>query len=146
MTRLSATALLAAVILAVSAGSARAWSAPAGTGDTVVVKMVETSATSYAFEPEEVTVRPGDRIRFVQTGVVPHNVEFRSPPAGAKLDGRKMGPFLTTKGQTYEIAIDEAFVAGEYPYICTPHEPMGMVGTITVTAPADDSAPDRSNP
>lgn len=146
MTRLSTTALLAAVILALSAGSARAWSGPAGTGDTVVVKMVEKSATSYAFEPAAVTVHPGDRIRFVQTGVVPHNVEFRSPPAGAQLDGRKMGPFLTTKGQTYEVVIDDAFVAGDYPYVCTPHEPMGMVGTIEVTAPADDSAPDRSNP
>lgn len=100
----------------------------------VEVKMVDKSATSFVFEPAEVTVRQGDIVRFVQLGVMPHNVEFRDEPEGSKLDEIRIGPFLTAKGQVYEVQIDERFVPGRYPFVCTPHVAMGMNGVLTVEA------------
>jgi plastocyanin len=104
--------------------------------DVVIVRMVDKSATAYVFEPESVTVVPGQTIRFVQTGVVPHNVEFRDGPDGTALGADAMGPFLLSAGETYEVIIDERFAIGTHKYVCTPHEIMGMVGTVTVEAAA----------
>jgi plastocyanin len=46
-----------------------------------------------------------------------------------------MGPFLLATGETYEVVIDDRFKPGTHKYVCTPHELMGMVGTITVESP-----------
>ena len=59
--------------------------AQASTGRTIVVKMVDKSATKFAFEPATIQARPGDVIRFIQTGNNPHNVDFKSTPAGVEL-------------------------------------------------------------
>lgn len=98
----------------------------------VTVRMVDKSATEYAFEPADITVEPGTLIRFELAGSIPHNVEFKGGPSGTDLGDAKMGPFLLATGQTYEIMIDERFALGTHKYVCTPHEMMGMKGTITV--------------
>ncbi len=105
----------------------------------VTVRMVDKSATQYVFEPADITVAPGTVVRFELTGFIPHNVEFKEVPAGTDLGDARLGPFLLTKGATYEITIDERFVAGTHEYVCTPHEMMGMKGTITVL----DGDPDK---
>lgn len=111
---------------------------------TVVVNMVD-----FGFDPTEITVLPGDTVRFVQTTATPHNVEFRTVPEGAELAENpvppaegpsgtlsspppKMGRYLTQVGETYEFLIDEHLAAGTYDYVCTPHEALGMTGTIVV--------------
>ncbi|MEX0892163.1 MAG: plastocyanin/azurin family copper-binding protein [Gemmatimonadota bacterium] len=117
------------------AGAAWTGEASAQSGEkprVIEVKMVDKSPTSFAFEPANVTVRPGDVLRFRQIGAMPHNVEFREPPEGADLDSIQVGPFLVTRGQVYELKIDERFVAGQYPFVCTPHEQMGMTGLLKV--------------
>ena len=48
-----------------------------------------------------------------------------------------MGPFLLQKGATYDLAIDGRVAPGEYAFVCTPHEMMGMKATLTVVAPQD---------
>jgi plastocyanin len=106
----------------------------ADSADVVVVKMVDKSATEFVFEPADITVSPGQTVRFVQTGAMPHNVEFRDLPAGTNLGAAAMGPFLLAAGETYEVTIDDRFAPGTHKYVCTPHEIMGMVGTITVEA------------
>lgn len=103
-------------------------------GDVVVVRMVDKSATEFVFEPADITVTPGQTVRFVQTGAMPHNVEFRDLPSGTNLGAAAMGPFLLMAGETYEVTIDDRFAPGTHKYVCTPHEIMGMVGTITVEA------------
>ena len=103
-------------------------------GRLVIVKMVELSATSYRFQPATATVNPGDTVRFVQTSAMPHNVEFTKTPAGAQLGSAKLGPFLTTSGQTYDVVIDARFPGGQYRYMCTPHFALGMLGVIVVAA------------
>lgn len=105
---------------------------PAADPTVVTVKMVDKSATEYAFEPSEITVEPGQIVRFVQAGAVPHNVEFKNTPAGSAVDEIRVGPFLLRKGDVYEIRIDSRFPVGTYDYVCTPHEVMGMKGKIFV--------------
>ena len=101
-------------------------------GRLVIVKMVELSATSYRFQPATVTANPGDTVRFVQGSAMPHNVEFTKTPAGAQLGSTKLGPYLTTSGQTYDVVIDTRFPGGQYRYMCTPHFALGMLGVIVV--------------
>ena len=106
--------------------------APRDEDRTVVVRMVEAGPMEFSFEPDRITVRPGDIVRFTQAGQLPHNVEFDGTPEGASLGDRRIGPFLTAEGETYDVVIDERFAAGEYRFICTPHVAMGMVGVLTV--------------
>ncbi len=148
--------------LGLMAGLALGTPAPAGAqeagtdGRTVVVEMVD-----FGFKPAKVTVRPGDVVRFVNSSTSPHNVEFRDVPDGARLGDdyvvpveeigtravifppARMGPYLLQKGDTYEFVITDAFAAGTYGYVCTPHEAMGMTGELEVQKPpADPSASD----
>lgn len=99
---------------------------------TFEVRMVDKGPTRFVFEPADITVHPGDRIVWVQTGVMPHNVEFAEAPEAGGLEAIPSSPFLTTRGQTFELVIDDRFVPGNYDYICTPHVDMGMKGTIEV--------------
>lgn len=104
--------------------------------DTVVVKMVDKGPSSFAFEPAHVTVHQGDVLRFVQTVSTPHDVAFTKLPAKVDLGARKVGPFLTQPGQTYDLTIDDAFRPGHYDFVCLPHMAMGMKGTLDVEAGA----------
>jgi len=129
--RLSLALLAPVLILATAAWHSQGLrSLPAGR--VIVVKAVEVSATSFKFQPAEVTVIPGDTVRFVQTSAMPHNVEFTKTPSGSKLGATKVGPFLTAPNQTYDVVIDARFPAGQYRYICSPHVSLGMKGTISV--------------
>lgn len=101
-------------------------------GDTVVVKMVDKSPSSFAFEPAHVTVHPGDVLRFVQTVATPHDVVFTKVPSGVNLGSEKVGPFLTQPGQTYDLVIDETFKPGHYDFVCLPHQALGMKGVLEV--------------
>lgn len=98
------------------------------TGNVVEVRML--SGAGERFEPSTLTVRRGDVVRFVlESGV--HNVSFpaNKNPGGITLPAPS--PYLTSPGQTHDVAID--LPAGTYTYQCDPHVMMGMVGTITVT-------------
>ena len=99
---------------------------------TAIVKMVDKSIGQWRFEPADITVTSGDTVRFVLGDAVPHNVEFKKVPKRTKLGDARMGPFLMAKGETYDVVIDSRFAEGTHEYVCTPHEPMGMKGTIKV--------------
>ena len=141
MTRIGLLAALLGLGLLGSTPSASAQNSE-GHPEIVTVKMVDKSATEYAFEPAEITVAPGTIIRFEMTGFMPHNVEFKDVPSGTKLGAAQFGPFLTTEGQVYEIKIDERFAPGTHLYVCTPHAMMGMTGVINVEAPTPEKLED----
>ena len=101
-------------------------------GRVIIVKTVEQSATSFRFEPANITVLPGDTVRFIQQSTMPHNVEFIKSPPGTKLGATKVGPYLVQPNQTYDVVIDARFQPGTYQFICTPHVSLGMKGTISV--------------
>ena len=45
--------------------------------------------------------------------------------------GKMAGPLVTEPNGTYTISF-AGITAGKYPYVCTPHEALGMKGVITV--------------
>lgn len=137
MRRFGLIGTLLVVGLLVPVGDVRAQTAVDGV-PVVTVRMVDKSATEYAFEPADITVELGTLIRFELVGSIPHNVEFKNGPSGTDLGDARMGRFLLAKGQTYEVMIDARFAVGTHDYVCTPHEMMGMKGTITV----QDSSPE----
>lgn len=130
-----ATALLLTVALIGIAGVA--WRVDRGADDeggrTIVVRMLDDGG-DLRFEPARIEAGPGDVIRFVQAGDMPHNVEFvkNGAPAGVDLGSAWVGRFLTSRGESYEIEIDERFADGEYDFICGPHAALGMTGQLVV--------------
>lgn len=115
--------------------------APA-TGKTVEVKMVG-DGTTYKFEPENITIKAGDNIKWVMVSGGPHNVAFdpaeimaaAKPQLTANMDNQMSelsGPIMSNAGEFYEISFANV-PAGKYNYFCTPHLAMNMRGTVTVT-------------
>jgi len=136
------------VALAITATSAAAQQ------DTRRPRTVTIKMENFKFVPSNVTVVPGDTVRWVNTTDTPHDVEFANEPAGGRLSSRsfptimaasraafdakgpppEMSPFLVSKGATYQLVIDPRyFPSGTYSYLCVPHQSFGMKGTIVVT-------------
>ena len=129
--RLALVGLMA--FLAAVPGAARRSPVPgAGSGRLVVVKMVDQGGGQYRFAPGQVTVAPGDTVRWEEASDAPHNVQFDSWPHGARPGSAQVGPLLTAKGATYQLVIDGRFPPGTYTYECTPHGSLGMKATLTV--------------
>ena len=121
-----------ATLLVASVPSFGQSATPAG-GRVIIVKLVvKAGAVPYVFEPANITAERGDTLRFVNEADVPHDVHFESHPAGAKLGATTVGPYLTTKGQTYDVVVDARFTDGKYAFVCDPHEMLGMRGTLTI--------------
>lgn len=115
---------------------------PARRGTSYEVRMVETEDGRLQFEPAALTIRRGDRVRWINVSGGPHNVRFSPdgiPPGAAAVLGTAMrdtfapltGPLLVQPNATYEISFAGA-PAGRYEYTCTPHEMLGMDATLTV--------------
>jgi manganese oxidase len=98
------------------------------------VEMFEPGGTP-AFSSERIEVRRGDVVRFVQEGHMPHNVQFvrNTSPDGVELGDAWTGPYLSKKGEVYELEIDGRFPDGEYEFVCTPHVGFEMRGTLVVS-------------
>ncbi len=110
--------------------------ASAQTGHLILVKMVDKPNSQFAFEPAAIVAQHGDTVRFVQSSSAPHNVHFDKLPKGAKLGDATTGPYIIGDGKTYDLIIDSRFVDGTYPFVCDPHQSVGMRGTLTVGPPA----------
>jgi plastocyanin len=120
------------VMLALSA-RANGQNATAPGPHTIVVRLVDKGgAIPYVFEPAIAVAQRGDTVRFIEGAGVMHNVHFTKQAPGAKLGRAAMGPYLTTKGQTYDVVIDGRFADGTYEYVCDPHAAIGMKGTLVV--------------
>ena len=114
--------------------------APA-TGKTWEVKMTG-DGTNYKFEPENLTIKAGDNVKWTMVSMGPHNVAFdpaeitaaAKPQLMANMDNQMSeltGPLLNNAGETYEISFAN-IPPGKYNYHCTPHLAMNMRGSITV--------------
>lgn len=92
------------------------------------------------FEPAELTVAVGDTVTwgFASAG---HNVCCRpddNDRVGLPADGEGFASYgpgespagaFVPRGETYDHTFE---VAGQYEYVCIPHDDLGMTGTITV--------------
>ena len=142
--------LMAAIGLIVMAGGgsgssdalATERSSSGETGTMHEVQMVLTAAGEYRYIPEELTIKTGDTVRWINVSGGPHNVQFKAGrvPDGAEAVlnaamanrmGSMNGGFVMAPNAVYEINFTGAPV-GEYYYVCTPHEPLGMVATLTI--------------
>ncbi|WP_287129184.1 plastocyanin [Candidatus Cyanaurora vandensis] len=117
------------------ASTGTAPSSPVAT-DTIEVKM-GTDNGQLKYEPANITVRPGTKIRWVMNKAGPHNVVFvadGSPdPASAQtMDQKKL---LSKAGDFYVTTVPTA-QPGKYSFYCTPHRSAGMVGTLTMVGTA----------
>ena len=129
------TAALATVL--VLSARANAQSTSAAGPHTIVVKLVEKGGSMpYAFDPASSVVARGDTVRFMEAAAVIHNVRFTKVAPGAKLGASATGPYLSTKGQTYDVVIDQRFTDGTYEFVCDPHAAIGMKGTLVVKGSA----------
>jgi len=101
-------------------------------------KTVEVSMgrAKMVFLPAAVTIKVGDTVNWTNPAVVLHSVTF--DPAKATKPGNVVLPAGVAPFDSGEMAQDATFshtftAKGTYKYICTMHEAMGMVGTVTVT-------------
>jgi plastocyanin len=121
------------------AGTATA--APA-TGTTHEVRMVVNARGEYRYEPQDITIRAGDAVRWMMVSGGPHNVHFdRSQiPSGAEAQlqanmpdrqGDLISPMFMNEGESYTVSFAN-LPAGTYHYVCDPHLALGMVGNVIV--------------
>jgi plastocyanin len=107
------------------------------TGQIVDVKMRGT-AQGYKFEPAQIVIQSGDKVRFTIVDGGPHNVNFTGQrvPTGAAMilqnRGKLLGANLVAPGQTCEIEFTKDMPIGEYDFVCDAHAALGMRGKIIV--------------
>ena len=138
--RLSRRRLLAAAGTAAAAGVAGC----AGGGGSAQGDY-DVGMTAVAFDPVEITVSVGDTVVWANTSSRGHTVTaydsgipddadffasggYDSPAAARDAFGSELGGLIDS-GDTWSHTFE---VAGEYEYLCIPHEASGMIGTVVV--------------
>ncbi|MEB3358353.1 MAG: plastocyanin [Synechococcales bacterium] len=107
-------------------------SASPALAETVTVKMGADNGL-LKFAPEQVTVHPGDTVKFLMNKLGPHNVVFDKTPGGPALaKALSAEKLLFAPGESTSVVIPTDAPTGTYSYYCTPHRGAGMVGKITV--------------
>jgi len=117
-------------------GSAVAAGAASDEGPTVHGHRIEIRMTdAMRFEPENPVVAVGDTVVWINVGAMPHTTTDEPGRAGVPDHN-----ILPVGAATWDSGLMDAqgeFRAvfetpGEYTYLCTLHEVMGMVGRVTV--------------
>jgi plastocyanin len=122
---------LAAALIVVSSFFMSA--APAS-AETFTVKMGGDNGM-LVFQPDKLSVKPGDTVKWVINKVPPHNIMF---DAGSMGGDKALAKSLShpqlemTPGSGFELTIPKDLAPGVYSYYCDPHRSAGMVGKLTV--------------
>ncbi len=111
--------LIAAVALVISSFFVAVNPAAA---ETYEVKM-GTDSGMLGFQPKEITISPGDTVKWVNNKLAPHNAVFEASTALSH-KGLVFAP-----GESFESTFNEP---GEYTYYCEPHRGAGMIGKVIV--------------
>lgn len=82
----------------------------------------------YYFEPDHLTIQPGDTVTFVDAQEDSHDVMFDVVPK-AVTEMMIMGPMQEEEGSKWSYTFT---VPGSYHFHCHPHESLGMVGSLIV--------------
>ncbi len=103
--------------------------------ETYTVKM-GTDKGMLNFQPNKLTIHPGDTIKWVNNKVPPHNVVFdpaknpqKSAALAKSLSHKKL---LMSPKQSAETTFPADAPLGEYSFYCEPHRGAGMLGKVTV--------------
>jgi plastocyanin len=114
-------------------GSAAAAPRAAGVRDTVAAEVGMTN--QLRFTPDTVRIRVGETVRWTNSSDVVHTVT--ADPTKAVDRARVILPEGASTFDSGDLAPGATFeqtftVAGEYRYICVPHELAGMLGVVIV--------------
>ena len=90
--------------------------------NTVEVKL-GTDAGMLAFEPSTVNINTGDKVKFVNNKLAPHNAVFEGHDELSHPD------LAFAPGESWEATFASA---GTYDFYCEPHRGAGMVGKVIV--------------
>lgn len=108
---------------------------------------MKSSDGGQHFDPHVVRIKPGGTVRWSlasgshsTTAYHPENDEPQLVPDGAAAWDSGV---LSETGATFEHAFE---TEGVYHYYCTPHESMGMIGSVIVGAPDPSSQPALKSP
>lgn len=82
----------------------------------------------YYFEPDSLTIQPGDTVTFINAQEDTHDVMFDAVPI-AVTEPMIMSPMLEAEGAKWSYTFT---VPGSYHFHCHPHEANGMKGTLIV--------------
>lgn len=134
-------ALIAAAVLAPAAAMTARAETSAPPPATHEVRMI-LDGTSARFEPANLTIRSGDRVRFTTVSGGPHNVAFdpakvasaAQAALNAGMPGQIQplsGALVMNAGESYTMSF-AGVPAGRYEYFCMPHAGMNMKGVLTV--------------
>lgn len=125
LTLITALLVVSSFVLSASPASAETYSVKMGGDNGMLV-----------FQPDKITVKPGDTVKWVINKVPPHNVVFddKTIPGQDKALTKSLShPQLEmSPGSSFELSIPKDIAPGEYTYYCAPHRSAGMVGKITV--------------
>jgi plastocyanin len=134
--------VLALTLLMAACSSSPAAPAPApaaaskpapGAAQALTINMTDANQ----FQPTTLTAPRGTTVTWTNVGAVTHTVTGDPSKAANKSNAtlpQGAPPWDSgnvSGGQAYSYTFD---TAGTYKYFCTPHEVLGMVGTITVTS------------
>jgi plastocyanin len=103
--------------------------------EVVVTMLVEGSGTTFRYDPEELTIKVGTTVRWVNrsqprhTSTADHEWEI---PAAPVILPEGAEPWRTTFLREDQSATHTFIVPGMYQYFCETHGPYGMMATITV--------------
>ena len=134
-------------------GTANAQTEAAGGGETHTVDMTD----DLVFDPDSITIAPGDTIVWENVGNVGHSVTAYEAEIPEEAEYFASGGFDSEQparnnyspgdpdagdipgGESFQHTFE---ATGEYEYFCVPHETVGMVASVTVQeggvqAPAD---------
>lgn len=117
-------------------------------GTTHTVEMTD----DLVFVPDEITVAPGDTVRWVNVGGVGHSVTAYEDEIPADASYFASGDFASESAarggypQRGDVAGGEEYshtfdVEGDYEYFCIPHESVGMAGSVSVVPGGAQPAP-----
>jgi plastocyanin len=96
------------------------------TGSEIIVTMGDKESLLYA--PEDINVKIGDTVVWDnKTGS--HNVVFGRVPDGVDAEAISEPTLATEPGPAHRVTFE---IPGRYRYHCSPHEELGMFGTVTV--------------
>lgn len=94
--------------------------------DVITVKM-GTDSGLLKFEPSELTVKRGDKIKWVNNKLAPHNVIFND-----EIVKSMSHPQLIFAPQDFFETVVPQDASGEYDFYCGPHRGAGMVGKMKI--------------
>merc|ERR1712187_524123 len=90
-----------------------------------------SDAGALVFVPDNLTIKTGEVVEFVNNVGFPHNVVFDEDnvPEGADVELLSHEDYLNAPGEKVTTKFEKA---GTYGYYCEPHRGAGMMGKIIV--------------